>query len=266
VRRNMSEFISTRALLHVRYIPLIISSIKNWPSFLLNYMGLRDSEEIYSFRSGVKIKTREGIDAATIMVVFLKKDYGVIPDNSIVVDIGANIGVFAIYAASTARNTTVYAFEPAKDSFDCLLRNVKLNGVERVVHPFNLGVSAKKEKRKLFLASLSPFHSLYSRSINQEFISINCISLNDILEQNKIDRVDVLKVDCEGAEFEILRGLSDGNFRRIKEIRMEYHNQHDRRYSVSELETFLEQKGFKRVFFREFLDQAGNIWFRQQFV
>lgn len=264
MRRNIKELISLKALRHLFYLPIIIFKIENWYSFIMNYIGFKNEVNTYKFRNGIKIKTDEGVDAATIAVIFIKKDYGKIKDNSIIIDIGANIGVFSIYAASTSKNTIVYAYEPMPKSYSLLLKNININKFERNILPFKLGVGTKKEKRKLFLASGSPFHSLYTvNEADKNYLEIECVSLKDILKSNYIKECDILKIDCEGAEFEILYNTPSEYFKRIKKIRLEYHNRKTKNYNIQSLTKFIENNGFKLTHFREDSKISGNAWFKK---
>ncbi len=274
MRRKINELISLNAISFFRYLPSIIFKIKNWPSFILNYVGLNIRPLTYVLRNGTKIKTKDSISATTIAVVFIKKDYGDINDNSLVIDIGANIGVYSIFAVQS-KNTIVYAYEPMFDNFSLLRENIRFNKLGKNIFPFNLAVGARKEKRRLYLGG-SPFHSFYPinkspfnplyrdylEEKNQKYIEVNCISLEDVFEENKINQCDILKLDCEGAEFEILYNLPDEYFKKIKKIRLEYHNHLvDRKNNSSYLIKFLEQKGFKVKRFLKGSDYQGDLWF-----
>lgn len=183
MRRKIKDFILAKTLRHILYIIPITLKIKNWYSFLLNYIGLRDESIEYKFRNGIKIKTDEGIDAATIAVIFIKKYYGKIRDNSTIIDVGANIGVFSIYAKTTSKNTKVMLMNQCqKPMNELFLENIKANNLENLIFPFKFGIASHKEKRKLFLASSSPFHSLYSDK-GKKYIEIDCITLKDVLDQ-----------------------------------------------------------------------------------
>lgn len=261
MRRRPKEFISLRALKHLLYIPIIILKIRNWFPFLMNYIGLRDSGDTYMFRDGIKIKTNEGVDTVTIAVVFIKKQYGDVDDNFIVIDIGANIGVYSIFAASTSKKTIVYAYEPMLSSFKLLSENIKNNQLEKYIFPFPLGVAAEREKRKLFFGRGSPFHSLYSNEKKKKYLEIKCISLKDIFDENRIEQCDLLKMDCEGAEFEILYNTPSEYFKKIKKIRLEYHNQTtDKKCNIKNLIIFLRERGFKIRKFRRNPEYSGIVW------
>ena len=128
MRRDIRRYFSAEALAHLRYVPLIMIKIRNWMKFLLNYTELKNESGIYTFRNGIKFKTEENVDVATIAVIFLKKDYGNIKRNSTVIDIGANIGVFSVYAG--LRNCKVYAYEPMPNTFMVLMFLPKVSSFE----------------------------------------------------------------------------------------------------------------------------------------
>lgn len=266
-----------KTIRYIKYLPKIISQIKNWPDFILHYSGLKKGAAEYIFRNGIQIKAEDPVSAATIVVVFIKKDYGNIHDDSVVIDVGANIGVYSIFAAA-ARNTTVYAYEPAPKNFYLLEENIRLNKLENRIFPFNFGIAAKKEKRKLYLgespfhsflpAKESPFNALYhniEENRKQKYSEINCISLKDVFEENKIGRCDLLKIDCEGAEYEILYNLPDEYFRKIKEIRLEYHNYlNNKKNTGDSLRRFLEEKGFAVLKNKKTSNSQGDLWFKKK--
>ena len=260
--RSIKELISINELSHLRYIPLIILKIKNWYSFLQNYLGLKNNVNLYNLRNGVKIKINEIIDTTTIAVVFIKKDYGNLKKNSIVIDIGANIGVLSLYAAAS-KCAKIYSYEPMLASFKLLTQNIKLNNFENTIIPFNLGIASRKEKRKLFLSSSSPFHSICSED-SRSSIDIDCITLADVFSSNNIKHCDILKIDCEGAEFEILYSSTIECFNLIKEIRLEFHEQEEENYNIKSLKMFLENKGFATTFFKRYNSTTGNAWFERK--
>lgn len=273
MKRKLSLKLFGSAFIHLKYVPAIIMKIKNWPLFILNYLGLKNGEFECQFRNGLCIKIDENLGATTIAVVFIKKDYGTADNNSTIIDIGANIGVYSIFAAST-NNTVVYAFEPMIKNFRLLDKNIKLNKLETKILPFNLAVGAKREKRTLYLgespfhsflpAEESPFNVLYGNSKEerkQESMEINCISLKDIFDDNKIERCDMLKIDCEGAEYEILYNLPAEYFNKIKKIRLEYHKHKvGERNNGESLADFLIKKGFKIEKFKKATQYQGDLW------
>ena len=72
--------------------------------------------------------------------------------DSVVVDLGASIGTFAIYAATSAPNVRVYAYEPMPDFFRLMQANISLNGLDASVTCFNMAVAGDGADRELFVA------------------------------------------------------------------------------------------------------------------
>lgn len=261
MRRRPKDFISARAVKHVLYLPRIISLVENWYPFLTNYLGLRNTKEVYVFRSGTRIATDEGADSVTIAVVYIKRDYGRIKPNLTVIDIGANIGVFAIYAATTAPGTRVYAYEPMPSTFQLMVENIRRNDLEERIIPAQLGVTAGKERRRLYAGTESQFSSIYPTGDPRTYVDVDCVSLADILEENSIHECDLLKLDCEGAEFEILYNTPSEYLSRIKAIRMEYHNDAaGGERSLKPLLAFLRSHGFGVRKLKEVSERSGNVW------
>jgi FkbM family methyltransferase len=247
MHRKLGDYVSLGALRNVKHLPVILTKIENWPKFLLAYLGFQNKPGAFVMRDGTKILTGEAVDAVTLMVVFIRQEYGKVPEDSVVIDIGANIGVFTVYAASTTRNTTVYAFEPMEHNYKILRDNIRINSLEKRIHSFELGVAAHAGERKLYLGGGSPYHSLYSENDTENSVTIDCISLPEIFDQQGLQRCDLLKLDCEGAEFEILYSTPEEYMQRINRIRLEYHDLDNSRNNIRELKHYLESKGFKET-------------------
>ena len=252
LKRSLKNFLSTKTITYIKYIPISIARVKNWYPFLLNYIGLKneDIDRIYQLRNGTKFQVHYSLDAATIFVIYIRRDYGKMPDNSIIVDIGANIGVYSVYSSLQGKNNLVYAYEPIKETFDHLAENIKINDCQDKIIPFNYGIASKKEKRKMYLVD-SVNNTIIESNSDLPSVEVETITLEDIFVDNSLDKIDLLKLDCEGAEYEIFYNLPDQYFPKIKEIRMEFHGLE----KGKELRAFLETKGFKINKFKK-----GNLW------
>ncbi len=278
MKRKISAGLLIKFIIYLKYLPSVILQIRNWPVFLLNYINIGFVKPgTYKFRNGISIKTVDAHGAGAIAVIFMKKDYGVVDDNSTIIDIGANIGVYSLFAAS-AKNTVVYAFEPDPSNFELLVKNVRLNKLEKRIIPFNLAVGSEKGKRTLYLGeapfhsfcpvSESPFNALYpshSGGAKQNSIEVACVSLKDIFDKNKISHCDILKIDCEGAEYEILYNLPEKYFQRIKKIHLEYHNHKKNAMNTGDcLLKFLEKKGLQLKRHKKGSAYQGDLWLERQ--
>jgi FkbM family methyltransferase len=139
-----------------------------------------------------------------------------------VIDIGANIGVFALWASSKGASVTCY--EPGPDTFDCLVRNAAGRPIE-VMHAAVVGHSHSGGMVRLYLhEERSTRNTLLGREIGsgQELTShvdVPAVSIDKVLA----DGCDLLKVDCEGAEFDIFDGIDVAVLRQTQRVVVEFH-------------------------------------------
>jgi FkbM family methyltransferase len=168
----------------------------------------------------------------------LKAEF-VIKPNDVVVDVGAQIGIFSLYCASKGAN--VYAYEPMKPNYKLLLKN-KGNNKFNNIHAFNLGLSSKKEVLRLFLSTNSGGHSIFNKSSHYQLIT--CITLKDVIDSNNLETIDLLKIDCEGAEYQILFSTSTECFNKIKAMIIEYHEFPSITFKAKDIKEFLTKLNF----------------------
>ncbi|NMC64237.1 MAG: FkbM family methyltransferase [SAR324 cluster bacterium] len=168
---------------------------------------------------------------------------------SVIIDIGAAFGDFSVWIAKKFPEAKVYSFEPFPESFALLEQNLKQNSVENVEA---LPLFASAEKREFCINSVfqgdpGNFSVLALGSIanasTDSAIRVEAISFKDFL-RNLPGYCDILKMDCEGAEFEILQSLDSNDLRKIRYIALEYHNGITK-YSDFDLRLMLEQAGFE---------------------
>jgi FkbM family methyltransferase len=144
--------------------------------------------------------------------------YGcVIEKGDVVVDIGANVGIFA-NAAYHKGASKIYCFEPSNLAFECLERNKSFN-----TQTFKAAIGKNIGLTSICLPSTD---DTMGASIYQKKGVINyspILSMDYLFSTGVFDKIDFLKIDCEGAEKEIFEGLSDDNLKRIKKISLEFH-------------------------------------------
>lgn len=227
----------------------VIKTVRNWPLFFLDYMGLIKKNPItYTLWNGIKyeINTRPP-ERSTIREVWIAKEYNPkgfeINKSDIVLDIGAHKGVFSIFASYFAKKGRIYSFEPFKENFEGLKRNIKLNKMKNII-VINKAVSNKTGTKDLILSDSSTKHSFYFNKDNKtKKVKVKTISLKDFVKQNKINNINFLKIDAEGAEYNILFSCPNEIFKLIEKISMECHNL-NKKYNVFSLRNFLKNKGF----------------------
>jgi FkbM family methyltransferase len=165
-----------------------------------------------------------------------------IKDDAIIIDIGAHIGSFSLCAAKLSKNGQVYAYEPYPENFILLQQNVELNNLKNA-HAFQLGVLGQHKKTKLYIDEKNDAgHSLYNKT--NQTIEIECTTLTSIFQDNNIAFCDLLKIDCEGAEYEILLNTPKECFEKIGMIAMEYHDGMYGLKTAKDIQTLLEDNGF----------------------
>lgn len=144
-----------------------------------------------------------------------------------VMDVGANIGCFAVRAARAVGPTgKVIAIEPEIETFRQLERNISLNNLTNVVTK-QVAMAKKRGTATLHLASNAVYTSLFQeiadRSTSKDVQEVATITLDDILEEYGWDRCQLLKLDCEGAEHEIIGNMTAETASKIDRIALEIH-------------------------------------------
>ncbi|MDB5313203.1 MAG: epsH 2 [Gemmataceae bacterium] len=166
--------------------------------------------------------------------VFERHEYGGVPrhvlrDPPVVLDVGANAGLFALYARLTYHPAAVvHCFEPCPSTLDLLRRNVaRLPGV--TVHPVGLG-RRDADADLLVHPTNSAAHSLDPALVSRPAarVRVRVRDAGAVWDELGLDEVDVLKVDAEGAEVGVLEALGP-RLARVRAVLLEYHSAADRR-------------------------------------
>ena len=142
-----------------------------------------------------------------------------------VLDIGGNVGAFAIGAAIQACRGRVVSVEPVQENFSLLVRNVGLNKLKNVI-PVRAAVLSQRRPATVYLSpegtgSHSVFADVTGPPRGEQ--RVDGVTLPDLFDQYQLDVCHFLKLDCEGAEYEILYGLPESYFPRIEKLAIEYH-------------------------------------------
>ena len=194
---------------------------------------------IVTMRDGTRIfLSGHPHDLITVFVIFVRQDYGRLPSAGTVVDIGANIGAFSLLAARQGA-TRVLAFEPNAAAHACLQRNVAENGLDAVVRARRLAVTALAGEEVRFPVAPSAYNRIAGQGEDAEYETVETTSLSRIVANEAPGGIDLLKLDCEGSEYDILFA-SDAPLQQVREIRMEYHCGRG-----EELRGYLTSRGFR---------------------
>lgn len=179
-----------------------------------------------------------------------------IRDGETVVDIGANIGVFSMYAATRARNVRVKSYEPFPENAGFFRKNQSESCAINVeFHEVAVAGSAGNRTLKIYDSWI--LHSLAEALSQEEGIRVQCVTLDDVFED--IDTCGLLKVDCEGGEYEILYGASHSTLGKISRVICEFNQVDDSERNGLALKAFLERIGFVVDDFRLLDPKTGLI-------
>jgi len=181
-------------------------------------------------------------------------------DDDCVIDIGANIGLFTLFVQQTCPNARIYAFEPAPPAFAALQINAALYAANAKV--FNCGISDRNADASFIFYPTSSLFSGYHAEIAQDREAIRAIirnmlrqrgladtqsldqvtdeliagrlrserlvcplrTLSSVIDEQRIERIDLLKIDAEKSELEILNGIAAGDWAKIRQIVVEVHD------------------------------------------
>ena len=187
-------------------------------------------------------------DVRFIEEIILKGCYSpdanfIIDPNATVIDAGANIGVFTVIAALQAKGGRVFAIEPVNENFRLLKANVEANGLENVVL-VKKAISDTAGTTRMYMTNPGSTSILEPTTPDRPIEVEICqsITINELLETNKLDRVDFMKMDIEGAEFLAFRDWTW--LERVVRIVLEVHLD---KGDVHEITRILSRAGFVTV-------------------
>jgi FkbM family methyltransferase len=198
-------------------------------------------------KEGLQFQVRGAMDIWSIKETFLDRFYekhGVpIQGNWAIIDIGAGIGEYTLLAAAGKAGNQVHAYEPFPESFALLHTNLAMNQVEGV-QVFAEAVGGQPGTAILDLTRGEPLqYSTESKTTSPDAIHVPTITLEQALARLG-RRCQVLKLDCEGAEYAILFNAPRAALDWVDHIVMEYHDKVTA-FSHRDLVDFLQSQGFQ---------------------
>ena len=151
--------------------------------------------------------------------------------NKILFDIGANCGIATIIMAKLNPDSIVYSFEPSPYTYELLCENIKLNNLTNVKTYNQAVMSEEKEFNLLLNNTMSGASTLVSNEtcFNNYYTStskviVKSVSFDKFLETNNINNIYLLKIDCEGGEYDILYNSKNFKNNLVNNIVGEFHN------------------------------------------
>jgi len=194
---------------------------------------------------------------------FLAEDYTKnLPDNlfdkaPVIIDFGANVGYFSLYMLMKYPAAKVFAYEPMPNNFELLKRN-KAHNTELSFNIFNLAGYGNKTEIELLYDKSDTFTtsaSVFENKIGNDKVMVKTTTIEELMQVNDLDKIDLIKLDCEGSEYSIVYNIPDHLFPHIKSFVLETHKGKKINETQAGMCDFLKNKGYKIVF-----DNSDMIW------
>ena len=170
-----------------------------------------------------------------------------VPDNSTIIDIGANAGFFTLFAASRFNDSKILAYEPVPSNFHQLERNRELNAdcdikcFQKAVAKHSGSVEIIFDPDENFTTNATIVQKPHEHN---QTIQVPSVTLSDIFSEHSIKRCNLLKMDCEGAEYDIIYNCPLECLSKIDQMAMEVHGGAESGQNIDSLEAYLNEQGF----------------------
>lgn len=221
---------------------------------------------VHSNPLGQKILYRPNtLDKMVLWEQWGMKEYDglTIREGDVVIDIGGHIGTSALnYAHHVGPRGMVYSIEALPENFRILSKNIQANRIDNV-RPFNMAIVGDPNLDRIEL-NTNPYnsggHSVLKLSV-QEQATVVCpaMTLDKFIEAQGINRIDILQMDVEGAEFDIFLNADKALLSSIPQIIFEYHDAFASGHEHAELLELLRDLGFKTRVSRNMISRALNL-------
>jgi FkbM family methyltransferase len=224
--------------------------------------------KLLTFHDGFRCYTHSNEQEVMLIYneIFVKHEYlgvDIVLDGCrCVFDVGANIGLFTLFAKLANPDLIVHAFEPIKPTYDVLVKNIELHGLTNVyAHNHALGnedgsaraitfypnlagnstahPESKQEQKRVLTELIGPDMVAYLFHAPQVH-AVPSYTLSSVIENEAVPAIDLLKIDAEGDELAVLQGITETHFPIIRMIAAEIHSND----LLAEVRPLLADRGF----------------------
>ncbi len=170
---------------------------------------------------------------------------------TVIFDVGANIGSTAMYFSSLNRSGKIYAFEPHPHTFERAMNNLEINEFKNIeLH--KIGFGDKPDVVKLYEVNPNNpgMNRVISKNIDLPFVTITIDTIDNFLQEKNINKVDLVKIDVEGFEFNVLSGAKKllQEQKPVLFIELDDDNLRDNDHSAVALVSFLYECGYSSFY------------------
>jgi FkbM family methyltransferase len=225
---------------------MTLGSVLMWP--IRSRIG---QPHVFAMRNGVSFISPQDLNFQLLWrEVWLDEVYGqgemnIAPQGTIV-DVGANIGLFSIWAATRCEGGRVIAVEPSPRMADFLRKNAARN--RKSVTVIQAACGGAQGKGALYTPygdeARNTLNTLDSSVPARALADVEILTLEELFKRSDIETCDFLKLDCEGSEYDIVLNSPPRVLEKIHQIALEYHPGLKRSHTPEKLQEFLGEHGF----------------------
>lgn len=239
----------------------LIQNIANWQEYVF-HKGERKkrSLEFTTRPYPIRFQVSQGV-YPVFKEIFMEDFYDIdnlvkkLPANPVVIDVGANAGLFDVLLLSKINQAQIFAYEPMPANVEVFQKTIEYNPAMRSLQLHQAAVTGtEKEYIELFTEDTTDntvVSSVFANfsGLNNKKIRVEAKSLTSILEENKLSRVDLLKLDCEGSEYDIIYNTDASVLQKVSIMVIEVHQIDDDRYNLNALDHYLSSIGYVNQYF-----------------
>jgi FkbM family methyltransferase len=220
-----------RIISNVNRAPELFVATKRTPAYgqlLMRYLDI--GRKSYPFdvplKPGGSLTLASTEEVKVFWNVVVRRSYVLPAQCDTILDCGANVGIFSVWAAAEKPQARIIALEPFLQTFAALQANIRRNSLGDRVECAQVGLASLAGEILMRTDGESPNHRMVldeGAQASEGTVSVPCITLAECLRRFKIDTLDMLKMDIEGSEWPVLLSTSPAVLRRIRYIQLEYH-------------------------------------------
>lgn len=225
---------------------------KNWYAIIWPITRIKTVDRVLKTRLGPRVYVRNifGPDFVVVHEMFCRDDYKIASiqydcPEPVVLDIGANIGDFALLVHGLNPQAKIFAYEPEHFNLEVIKKNIGLNGAGQNIKIFPLAVAGTDGEKTFYVSQSEYAHTLEKNLRGNDLaqaITVNSTTIEQIFQENNINHIDLLKLDIEGAEYDVLYNLPQNLYDKIRYIALEIHDHpvHQKKSLIQ----FINEKGY----------------------
>jgi FkbM family methyltransferase len=251
---------------HLQRLPEVVrcmSASADWWRITSNYVGLSAFTPFeVVLRDGNRYCLEESYDLETLWQIYFHVAYRLERTDRVIIDAGANIGLFSCFAAARLPECRIYAIEPFPPTYQRLEWHVGANGFVSRIRCYQRALAAApgraamaKEGSPSQMAHVMPGKPLAHdeestgsgvSTLSETVIEVEAVTLAEFLVSTSERQIDLLKMDIEGSEYMVLLATSARDLERVRRINLEYHAKPG--FAKRDLLEHLTRCGFHTVF------------------